>query len=74
MKTNTVEKLIWVLIYGGLLVLSLSVFVARRTDVIGVLLTLAGAVATVVGVALVWLRSRMNADPPPSAAPDHKET
>lgn len=69
MKTNTVEKLIWVLIYGGLLVLSLSVFVARRTDVIGALLTVAGAVATVVGVALVWVRSRMKSDPPPPPRP-----
>jgi hypothetical protein len=65
MKTSTVEKLIWVLLYGGLLVLSLSVFVARRTDTLGALLTLAGGVATVVGVALVWLRSRMKADSPP---------
>ena len=65
MKTSTVEKLIWVLLYGGLLVLSLSVFVARRTDTLGALLTLAGGVATVVGVALVWVRSRMKADPPP---------
>jgi hypothetical protein len=65
MKTSTVEKLIWVLLYGGLLVLSLSVFVARRTDMLGALLTLAGGVATVVGVALVWLRSRMKADQPP---------
>lgn len=69
MKTSTVEKLIWVLLYGGLLVLSLSVFVARRTDMLGALLTLAGGVATVVGVALVWLRSRMKADQPPPPPP-----
>ena len=66
MKTTTIEKLVWVLIYGGLGVLSLSVFVARRTDTLGAVLTVVGAVATVVGVALVWVRSRMKADPPPS--------
>lgn len=69
MKPKTVEKLIWMLIYGGLLVLSLSVFVARRTDTLGAVLMVAGAVAVLAGVALVWLRSRMRPEPPPPRQP-----
>jgi hypothetical protein len=69
MKPKTVEKLIWMLIYGGLLVLSLSVFVARRTDTLGAVLMVAGAVAVLAGVALVWWRSRMKAEPPPPGQP-----
>jgi hypothetical protein len=68
MKANTVEKLVWVLVYGGLLVLSLGVFVTRRTDVLGAVLTVLGAVAALAGVALVWVRSRMKADAPPPKA------
>jgi hypothetical protein len=58
MKTSTLETLIWVLIYGGLIVLSLSVFITH-SDTMAVALAIAGIVATVAGGFLIWVRSRM---------------
>ncbi|AKJ29301.1 hypothetical protein [Caldimonas brevitalea] len=58
MKTSTLETWIWVLIYGGLLVLCLGVFVARRDEALGQGFMLVGAVAAVVGVVLIYVRSR----------------
>lgn len=63
MKTTTVETLAWVLIYGGLLVASLGLFVQRAHDPLGWSLAVLGGLATVAGVVLVVVRSRM-ADPP----------
>jgi len=65
MKTSTVETWIWVLLYGGLLVLSLSVFVARADASFGWALRIAGMLATVLGALLVYLRSRMKVEPKP---------
>jgi hypothetical protein len=59
MTTATVDKLIWVLIYGGLLVVSLGVFVKRSDEVLGWVLIVLGAIVAVAGAALVWVRSRM---------------
>ena len=65
MKTSTVETWIWVLLYGGLLVLSLSVFVARADASFGWVLGIGGMLATVLGALLVYLRSRMKEEPKP---------
>jgi len=59
MKTTTIEKLTWVLIYGGLLVLCLAVFVGERDAAVGTTLGVAGVAAAVAGAVLVWVRSRM---------------
>ena len=59
MKTSTVEALVWVLIYGGLLLLVLGLFVARRDAGLGWVLGSAGAVRAAAGVALIVVRSRM---------------
>jgi hypothetical protein len=58
-KTSTLETLTWVFIYGGLLMLSLSVFVSRRSDALGTTLAVAGTIFTVLGAALIVVRSRM---------------
>jgi hypothetical protein len=58
MTTPTLEKLIWILIYGGLLVLSLGLFVLRQDRAFGSTLIGAGAVAAAVGAVLIWIRSR----------------
>jgi hypothetical protein len=58
MKPNTLDTLVWVLIYGGLLTLSLAVFVGGTSPLLGWGLGVAGALATVAGVVLVWVRSR----------------
>nr|WP_297350303.1 hypothetical protein [uncultured Caldimonas sp.] len=59
MKTSTVETLVWVLIYGGLLVLSLGYFVGRQEQTLGNGLMLGGAAIAGIGVVLVYVRSRM---------------
>ena len=59
MRTKTIEKWAWLLIYGGLLVLSLGLFLLRSSTGMGWALVLAGAAAAVTGAALVVARSRM---------------
>ena len=59
MRTKTIEKWAWLLIYGGLLVLSLGLFLLRSSAGMGWALVLAGAAAAVAGGALVVARSRM---------------
>jgi len=59
MKTSTVEALVWVLVYGGLLLLCLGLFVARSNTMLGWLMVLAGGAIAAAGVLLIYLRSRM---------------
>ena len=49
----------WVLIYGGLLLLVLGEFTRRNSEPTGWMLIAVGAIATVVGAILIWVRSRM---------------
>ena len=65
MRTKTLEKWTWLLIYGGLLVLSLGLFVLRSSAGMGWALVLAGVAAVVAGVALVVARSRLPDNPDP---------
>jgi hypothetical protein len=58
-KAATVETMVWVLIYGGLLGLCLSVFVSREDTLLGTVIAIAGSVATALGAVLVVVRSRM---------------
>ncbi len=63
MNKEQVGKLVWVLIYGGLLTVCVSVFVLRaageEAGALGWLMLAAGAVATVAGAVLVVVRARM---------------
>jgi hypothetical protein len=59
MKAQTVETLVWVLIYGGLLLALLGLAVQRADDLLGWSMVVAGALAAGLGVALIWIRSRM---------------
>jgi hypothetical protein len=63
MKTEALEKLIWILIFGGLLVAALGLFVARQdptdSNAFGGSLMSFGGVAAAVGVVLIYVRSRM---------------
>ena len=59
MRTSTVEALVWVLVYGGLLLLCLGVFVLRTDAMLGWLMVLAGGAIAAVGALLIYLRSRM---------------
>jgi hypothetical protein len=58
MDNTTIEKLIWILIYGGLLVLCLGLFVSRQDGALGGTLIGGGAIAAAAGAVLIWVRSR----------------
>ena len=60
MKTATLEKLIWVLIYGGLLTMCLGLFVRHELPATGWTMTVGGALVSAVGAVLIWVRSRMS--------------
>jgi hypothetical protein len=61
MTNATLEKLAWVLIYSGLLILCLGLFV-HRTSVpsapLGWALMIAGGLDAAAGAVLIWVRSR----------------
>lgn len=60
MKPATVEVWIWTLIYGGLLLGSLGLFVGRNDPALGWTVGVTGAVLVAAGVLLIYLRSRMH--------------
>jgi len=59
MTPAKIEKWVWLLIYGGLLTLSLGYFMHPQTVWLGELLMVGGGVAVVAGAVLIWVRSRM---------------
>lgn len=63
MKTSRLEALVWVLIYGGLLVLSAGLFVQRAHDPLGWTMVIGGGAAAAAGVVLIWVRSKMKESP-----------
>ena len=58
MSTPTLEKLTWVLIYGGLFAACLGLFVQAQDAGFGLAMMAGGVLATAIGALLVWLRSR----------------
>ena len=58
MSNARLETFIWVLLYGGLLVLCLGLFVLRADAALGGTLLAAGGAATAGGLVGVWWRSR----------------
>ena len=68
MSTRTMDKLIWALIYGGLLVVCLGIFVLRDQRPMGSTLVVVGAITAAVGAALIWVRSRMHEPAVPSTS------
>ena len=57
------EAWIWIVIYGGLAVLSVGFALQQQGRSYGVGVMLAGALAVALGVVLIWVRSRIG-DPP----------
>jgi len=56
-----IERLVWILIYGGLLAVSLGMFLrlgASSGHVLGVVLMVKGSMAAAAGVVLIFIRSR----------------
>jgi hypothetical protein len=62
MKTATLDKLIWALVYGGLLALALGLSVQRTDRMLGWGLVTLGAAAAVFGTVLLVVRSRTKDD------------
>jgi hypothetical protein len=62
MKTSTLDTLIWVLVYGGLLVVCFGIAVQRTAGPLGTSMMVGGGVVAVVGFALIYVRSRMKGD------------
>ena len=58
-STGRVAALTWVLIFGGMLMLALGLVVGRSYPGLGWAIAAASIVAIVVGVLLIWVRSRM---------------
>ena len=57
------QQLIWALIYGGLLALVLGLSVQRTDDALGWSLVAGGGIVAAIGFALIYLRSRLSAEP-----------
>lgn len=64
MKTSTLETLIWVLIYGGLIGVGLGLSVQRRDGDLGRIVLVVGSVVALAGVVLIYVRSRTKDTPP----------
>lgn len=54
-----IHNLIWILIYGGLLTLVLSLFLPAQERVTAAILQVAGVLMVVAGAALIYVRSRL---------------
>ena len=61
-KMARLHKIIWTLIFGGLLTVIMGIFVGKTDDVIGWMMITAGAVMTLVGAILIYVRSTMKSD------------
>ncbi|VTU28040.1 hypothetical protein H6CHR_02915 [Variovorax sp. PBL-H6] len=55
----TLEKWIWILIYGGLFLVILGIATGRSDEVVGWSMALPGAALAVIGVVLIYVRSRL---------------
>ena len=55
------EKLIWALIFVGLLLVAIGYVTARAEAATGWALMVAGAIGAAAGAVLIWVRSRMHA-------------
>jgi hypothetical protein len=61
------DALAWILIYGGLFALVLGIASHGATAVGGWSLKVLGGLATVAGIVLIVVRSRLGESPPPGA-------
>ena len=58
-KLIRMERMIWVLIYGGLLGVVIGHFVSKTDDSLAQIMTIAGLVLVAVGAVLIYVRSRL---------------
>ena len=62
--TRRIAALTWVLIFGGIVMLGLGSVLYRTEPSLGGVILTAAVIAIVVGVVLVWVRSRIGEDGP----------
>lgn len=58
MSNAALQKLIWVLIYGGLLGVVLGLSIQKSDDPLGWSIVVGGALSAAVGAVLLFVRSR----------------
>jgi F0F1-type ATP synthase assembly protein I len=64
MRNAAMEKWAWLLLYSGMLVGALGLFVLRDAPTAGWVLMVVGVLDAAAGVLLIWLRSRRTGDGP----------
>ena len=57
------HKIIWTLIFMGLITIIMGIFVGKTDDVIGWMVIAAGSLLTVVGAVLIYVRSTITSKP-----------
>lgn len=57
-----VERLAWILLYGGLFGVVLGLAAMKRDALTGWSLLVPGVVLTIAGIVLIWVRSRLGGD------------
>jgi uncharacterized membrane protein len=62
MNPKSLEALIWVLIYGGLIALCLGFAVSSTAPATGTALSIGGGIVAAIGAVLIVVRSRMKGD------------
>ena len=58
-KMARLHKIIWTLIFGGLITIILGIFVDRAGDAMGWMMVVVGALFAAAGCVLIYVRSRM---------------
>jgi formate hydrogenlyase subunit 3/multisubunit Na+/H+ antiporter MnhD subunit len=58
-RASLVEKLVWIYVYAGMILLGLGLAVQRSDPAVGWTIAAIGSVSIVIGIVLVWVRSRM---------------
>ena len=61
-KMARLHKIIWTLVFGGLITIILGIFVERAGDATGWMMVVAGGVLTAIGVGLIYVRSTMSTE------------
>jgi hypothetical protein len=61
-KMARLHKIIWSLIFGGLLTIILGIFVGKTDDAVGWVMIAAGSLMTAVGAVLIYVRSTLTTD------------
>ena len=62
-KMVRLHKIIWSLIFAGLLTVILGIFVGKADDALGWIMAVAGGVITAIGAVLIYVRSTMTSEP-----------